>query len=196
MAENTDKTYCYRHPDRETRISCNECGRYICTSCMIQAPVGQKCPQCITSHESHTTLITNSEYALSILAGGLIAFLLSYVWNRLAGFGGIFIMILTAYLLGFIIAKAISKIIGHKVGYRIQVIAGTLVFVGMLYNPVEMINYFFNSGGNPFVLMAFIQRPLDILLAFLAHPIALGYPQGFIISVVIGIWAAVRHFRF
>lgn len=35
---------CYRHPDRETRLSCSECGRPICTECSIDTPVGQKCP--------------------------------------------------------------------------------------------------------------------------------------------------------
>src|SRR3954468_22245088 len=36
---------CYRHPDRETYISCSECGRPICTECMTAAPVGQRCPE-------------------------------------------------------------------------------------------------------------------------------------------------------
>src|SRR5437764_3935775 len=36
---------CYRHPDRETYISCSECGRPICTECMTPAPVGQRCPE-------------------------------------------------------------------------------------------------------------------------------------------------------
>jgi membrane associated rhomboid family serine protease len=35
---------CYRHPGRETRISCSECGRPICTDCMTMAPVGIRCP--------------------------------------------------------------------------------------------------------------------------------------------------------
>src|SRR5438477_6736016 len=36
---------CYRHPDRETGLSCSECGRPICTECMTSAPVGQRCPE-------------------------------------------------------------------------------------------------------------------------------------------------------
>ncbi|HKT44218.1 MAG TPA: rhomboid family intramembrane serine protease [Gaiellaceae bacterium] len=35
---------CYRHPDRETGLSCSECGRPICTECMTVAPVGIRCP--------------------------------------------------------------------------------------------------------------------------------------------------------
>jgi membrane associated rhomboid family serine protease len=35
---------CYRHPDRETGLSCSECGRPICAECMTPAPVGIRCP--------------------------------------------------------------------------------------------------------------------------------------------------------
>ena len=35
---------CYRHPDRETGLSCSECGRPICTDCMTAGPVGLRCP--------------------------------------------------------------------------------------------------------------------------------------------------------
>ncbi|HET7127852.1 MAG TPA: rhomboid family intramembrane serine protease [Gaiellaceae bacterium] len=35
---------CYRHPDRETGLSCSECGRPICYECMTPAPVGLRCP--------------------------------------------------------------------------------------------------------------------------------------------------------
>jgi membrane associated rhomboid family serine protease len=39
-----EKMYCYRHPDRETGVSCSECGRGICPDCMVFAPVGIRCP--------------------------------------------------------------------------------------------------------------------------------------------------------
>jgi len=35
---------CYRHPNRETGVSCSECGRGICPDCMVFAPVGIRCP--------------------------------------------------------------------------------------------------------------------------------------------------------
>ena len=36
--------HCYRHPNRETGVSCSECGRGICPDCMVFAPVGIRCP--------------------------------------------------------------------------------------------------------------------------------------------------------
>jgi hypothetical protein len=40
----TETMYCYRHPKRETRVSCATCGRPICTECMVATDVGIKCP--------------------------------------------------------------------------------------------------------------------------------------------------------
>jgi membrane associated rhomboid family serine protease len=37
--------YCYRHRNRETYVSCSDCGRPICAECMTPAPVGQRCPE-------------------------------------------------------------------------------------------------------------------------------------------------------
>ena len=37
---------CYRHPDRETAVSCSNCGRPICPECMTSTSVGMRCPEC------------------------------------------------------------------------------------------------------------------------------------------------------
>ncbi len=37
---------CYRHPDRETGVSCSNCGKPICPDCMTPTPVGMRCPEC------------------------------------------------------------------------------------------------------------------------------------------------------
>jgi membrane associated rhomboid family serine protease len=40
----TEPLRCYRHPNRETYVSCSECGRGICPDCMVYGPVGIRCP--------------------------------------------------------------------------------------------------------------------------------------------------------
>jgi len=38
---------CYRHPDRETWVSCVRCGRHACPDCLRSAAVGQQCVECV-----------------------------------------------------------------------------------------------------------------------------------------------------
>jgi membrane associated rhomboid family serine protease len=47
--------YCYRHPDRETGLSCSECGRAVCADCATFAPVGIRCPEHAGVRRSPTT---------------------------------------------------------------------------------------------------------------------------------------------
>lgn len=42
-----DFTGCYRHPDRQTGITCQRCRRPICGECMTEASVGFQCPRCV-----------------------------------------------------------------------------------------------------------------------------------------------------
>ncbi|GAA3878936.1 rhomboid family intramembrane serine protease [Leifsonia kafniensis] len=39
--------YCYRHPDRQSFVLCQRCGRTICGECQTQAAVGVICPECM-----------------------------------------------------------------------------------------------------------------------------------------------------
>lgn len=43
---NSEVQFCYRHPDKETRLGCSRCGRPICTKCAQKSHVGYRCPDC------------------------------------------------------------------------------------------------------------------------------------------------------
>lgn len=63
----SDTQVCYRHPERETRLSCSDCGRPICPACSIDAAVGQKCPQCVGEVGRQKTIDVRS--SRSVTAG-------------------------------------------------------------------------------------------------------------------------------
>src|SRR6188472_2918210 len=66
---------CYRHPSRETAVSCSNCGRAICPDCMTPTPVGMRCPECSRQRTPVRTLrsmaveptITYALIALNVL---------------------------------------------------------------------------------------------------------------------------------
>lgn len=53
LPDDLEVKHCYRHPQRETGVSCSNCGRPICHECMISAPVGFRCPECVREQNVH-----------------------------------------------------------------------------------------------------------------------------------------------
>jgi len=45
--ERNPDNFCYRHPDRQSFIICQRCGRTVCAECQTQAAVGVHCPECV-----------------------------------------------------------------------------------------------------------------------------------------------------
>ncbi|HXS61380.1 MAG TPA: rhomboid family intramembrane serine protease [Streptosporangiaceae bacterium] len=73
---------CYRHPNRETYVSCVRCGRHACPDCLRSAAVGQQCVECVREGNrgsrqavgrfggkvSQTPVVTYTIVALCVLA--------------------------------------------------------------------------------------------------------------------------------
>jgi membrane associated rhomboid family serine protease len=69
---------CYRHPSRETGVSCSNCGRPICPDCMTTTPVGMRCPECAGERTKVKTIRNVSgrpELTLALIAINVVAFL-------------------------------------------------------------------------------------------------------------------------
>jgi membrane associated rhomboid family serine protease len=74
MPDDFEVQHCYRHPDRETGVSCSNCGRPICHECMIPAPVGFRCPECVKEQNakgSRARVVTRAQ-TRSRWSGGAI----------------------------------------------------------------------------------------------------------------------------
>ena len=52
---------CYRHPNRETGVSCSNCGRPICPDCMTTTSVGMRCPECASQRTRVRTMASTSD---------------------------------------------------------------------------------------------------------------------------------------
>jgi hypothetical protein len=93
--------HCYRHPNRETRVSCATCGRPICTECMHPTDVGIKCPEdARLPRGARVGVMKPNQILMSVLAGiavalvgipvvGYVIFALPFQWliSIAAGYG-------------------------------------------------------------------------------------------------------------
>ena len=66
---------CYRHPDRETGVSCSDCGRGICPDCMTFGPVGIRCPEHAGRAQGAAKVVQGVQrraHSVGLVAKGLI----------------------------------------------------------------------------------------------------------------------------
>jgi membrane associated rhomboid family serine protease len=84
---------CYRHPDVETGVHCTRCGRPICPDCMIPAPVGHQCPECVAEARREYRRGPGRQIAVanvkstSVTKLVLIAIAIGYVWELIIAGG-------------------------------------------------------------------------------------------------------------
>src|SRR5689334_18825029 len=71
---------CYRHPQRETGVSCSNCGNPICPDCMTPTSVGMRCPECAAQKTKVKTMRqvhSDPRVTYALIAINVIAFLAS-----------------------------------------------------------------------------------------------------------------------
>ncbi|MCW3819187.1 rhomboid family intramembrane serine protease [Micromonospora sp. DR5-3] len=66
---------CYRHPKRETLLSCTRCDRPICPDCMREAPVGHRCPECVRD-ENRTVRQARTVFGGRVTARTVVTYVL------------------------------------------------------------------------------------------------------------------------
>ncbi len=88
-SQSGDVPTCYRHPDRETYVSCSRCGRSVCPDCMNDAVVGFHCPECVqegnrTTREGRTVFGGRISEGLRVTWVLLVANVAVYILQQLA----------------------------------------------------------------------------------------------------------------
>jgi membrane associated rhomboid family serine protease len=81
---------CYRHPTRETGVSCSSCGRPICPDCMTPTSVGMRCPECAkqrTRVHRVSTQPSAPEVTRAIVAVNVLAYIAEIATS--GGFGNV-----------------------------------------------------------------------------------------------------------
>ncbi len=76
-----ETTYCKNHPKIETKLRCNRCEDYMCTSCAVHTPTGYRCKNCVNEQKK----VFNTSTGVDYIVGFLTAAVLSGIGSAIVG---------------------------------------------------------------------------------------------------------------
>ena len=114
--DSTQTHYCDWHPDVETGLSCGQCGRSMCTQCLVQVSVGIRCPECGKATKMPTFDVQTSYYVKAAGVGVAVAIGGGVLWvmfNLIFGGFGI-LSAVPALAIGYAAGEMISASVNAK----------------------------------------------------------------------------------
>ena len=136
---------CATHPAVETNLRCGKCGKLICPKCLVQTPVGARCPDCAKLYKLPTYQISAKYYLRATGTALGMAIVCGIVWGVINNFLPFFLNLLLAAGAGYAIGEVVSLSVNRKRGRGLAAIAGFAVVISYLVN-------IFSLGGLPFGL--------------------------------------------
>ncbi|GIL08523.1 MAG: hypothetical protein BroJett033_0340 [Chloroflexota bacterium] len=125
-----ETTFCAVHPDRETALRCNKCGRLMCAECAVLTPVGYRCRECVRQHDDKFYKGTTADYVIVFGVSAVLSALGLFVLSLLGGF--LLFVILLALPVGGGIGEAALRLTGRRRGRYSGAVAAAGVVVGAL----------------------------------------------------------------
>src|SRR4051794_38145004 len=129
--------YCTVHPDRETTLRCNKCGRPMCPECAVSTPVGYRCRECVRGIQAGYYKATDRDYAVIFAVVGGLTLVAAGIMSAI-NIGILFSLIL-ALPVGGGIAELGLRITSRRRGRLTAKVAAAAVIVGGLLGGVIQI---------------------------------------------------------
>jgi hypothetical protein len=136
-------TYCEIHPDRETALRCNRCGRLMCAECAVQTPVGYRCRQCVRQHEDKFFKATQGDdvKVFAICAGAM-----AVAGAIISGIGlGLFLGLIVAFPAGGGISELALRAVERRRGRYSGEIGAAGAVVGGIVGAMLQVYFRYNS---------------------------------------------------
>jgi hypothetical protein len=125
-----DTLRCARHPNVETSLRCGKCGTPICPKCMVESPVGARCPDCAKLTKIPTYRVSSTYYLRAIAAGLVSAIVIGIIWGIIESYLPFrFFSLIIAAGIGYLIGEAIGRSVNRKRGTALAVIGAFSVAV-------------------------------------------------------------------
>ena len=124
---------CATHPEIETNLKCGKCGKPICPKCMVQTPVGARCPDCARLYKLPTYRVSAKHYLRAVGTALGMAIVCGVVWGLIGSFVPFFFLnLLLAAGAGYAIGEVVSLSVNRKRGTGLATIAGIAVAISYL----------------------------------------------------------------
>ena len=124
---------CATHPEIETNLKCGKCGKPICPKCMVQTPVGARCPNCARLYKLPTYRVSAKHYLRAVGTALGMAIVCGVVWELIGSFVPFFYLnLLLAAGAGYAIGEVVSLSVNRKRGTGLATIAGIAVAISYL----------------------------------------------------------------
>jgi hypothetical protein len=109
-------TYCANHPNVETTLRCNKCGKPICAKCAIRTPTGYRCKECVRGQLKIFDTAVWSDYLLGFITAGILGFVASLLASLVSSlsFIGWILIIIGAPTAGVVIAEGVRLVIKKR----------------------------------------------------------------------------------
>lgn len=134
---------CARHPRVETKVTCGKCGTPICPKCMVETPVGMRCPDCASAKRLPTYQISTQYYLRAIGAGLGIGIVCGFAWwaiNLVLPF--FFLRLIIAAGVGYAVGEIVGLAVNRKRGAALAIIGGISATISFTIAMVLSIPYF------------------------------------------------------
>ena len=150
---------CTYHPDVETNLRCGKCGQPICPKCMVQTPVGARCPDCAKLYKLPTYRISTKYYLRAAGTALGMAIVCGIAWGVVISFVPfIYLNLLLAPGAGYAIGEVVSLSVNRKRGTGLAVIGGIAVAISYLVSVIS-------PWGLSFGLLDLLALALGIFVA-------------------------------
>lgn len=117
VVTDTGVGFCYRHPEVETALRCNRCGKFICPKCAKRTPVGFRCPDCIRQQEDRFYTGETKDYLIAVMVSLPLSFIIVALFTNILGSFWLFGLLLS-FILAPVVAGSIAEAVRWAVGKR------------------------------------------------------------------------------
>ena len=150
---------CATHPEVETNLRCGKCGKPICPKCLVQTPVGARCPDCAQLSKLPTYRVSTQYYLRAGGTGLGTAIVCGVIWGAIEWVIPFFSLnLLLAPAAGYVIGEVISLSVNRKRGTGLAVVGGIAVVISYL------ITFLLFPGGLPSGLFNILYHLLALAL--------------------------------